>query len=428
MNEYLYLGFMEKLANYPIIYTDREIGTNKLRIRIEGPGWEVGDQIDILKTEKPGFFGQLIGRKSTPISVERSHLPLHHKEYGTKFIEIPYNENELKERLKLHLEKTSSDKNMPSFIKQDRPRKVKEIYKALKREHPDMPAEMKARIAARQGKPGKQKQGPPYKGPIKEAVHKATLSKLIQSIFGAKKKKDEMMEKKALLSSLMLDLANASPIEASKKVERRLGGQDVASQKLLELTNLSKAIELNRRKPIAHGGHVIDHESLVEYKDELKELLKVPSSVIESAIQAGRHLAEVERGAGKLDIVAHELGHAQNMGDILNRYSKPVALASSLGGMALNLAPQTRKWAPLVVGLGQIPVLAEEGRASYQAMKDLDALYAQEKIEEKLKTQALSESRSKLLKNWGTYAGGAVEDVGMIYALGKFYDLISKAT
>jgi DNA-binding ferritin-like protein len=34
-----------------------------------------------------------------------------------------------------------------------------------------MPAEMKARIAARQGKPGKQKQGPPYKGPItKEAT------------------------------------------------------------------------------------------------------------------------------------------------------------------------------------------------------------------------------------------------------------------
>jgi hypothetical protein len=43
---------------------------------------------------------------------------------------------------------------------------VKEIYRALKRDHPDMPAEMKARIAARQGKPGKQHQGPPYKGPI----------------------------------------------------------------------------------------------------------------------------------------------------------------------------------------------------------------------------------------------------------------------
>lgn len=58
-------------------------------------------------------------------------------------------------------------RDMPSFTSQDRPKKVKEIYRALKREHPTMPAEMKARIAARQGKPGKQKQGPPYKGPVK---------------------------------------------------------------------------------------------------------------------------------------------------------------------------------------------------------------------------------------------------------------------
>jgi hypothetical protein len=56
--------------------------------------------------------------------------------------------------------------DMPPFLEQDRPKKVKEIYSALKREHPDMPAEMKARIAARQGKPGKQHQGPPYKGPL----------------------------------------------------------------------------------------------------------------------------------------------------------------------------------------------------------------------------------------------------------------------
>ena len=56
--------------------------------------------------------------------------------------------------------------DMPPFTEQDRPAKVKEIYRALKRDHPEMPAEMKARIAARQGKPGKQKQGPPYKGKL----------------------------------------------------------------------------------------------------------------------------------------------------------------------------------------------------------------------------------------------------------------------
>jgi hypothetical protein len=57
-------------------------------------------------------------------------------------------------------------RDMPDFTKQDRPEGVKNVYRALKREHPEMPAEMKARIASRQGKPGKQKQGPPYKGPL----------------------------------------------------------------------------------------------------------------------------------------------------------------------------------------------------------------------------------------------------------------------
>jgi hypothetical protein len=37
--------------------------------------------------------------------------------------------------------------DMPSFTKQDRPAKVKEIYRALKRDHPEMPAGKKARIA-----------------------------------------------------------------------------------------------------------------------------------------------------------------------------------------------------------------------------------------------------------------------------------------
>lgn len=61
-------------------------------------------------------------------------------------------------------------RKMPHFTDQNRPAKVKEIYRALKRDHPGMPAEEKARIAARQGKPGKQKQGPPYKAPIKSAA------------------------------------------------------------------------------------------------------------------------------------------------------------------------------------------------------------------------------------------------------------------
>ena len=38
-------------------------------------------------------------------------------------------------------------KDMPKFVHQDRPEKVKEIYQAIKRKHPGMPAERKARIA-----------------------------------------------------------------------------------------------------------------------------------------------------------------------------------------------------------------------------------------------------------------------------------------
>jgi hypothetical protein len=71
--------------------------------------------------------------------------------------------------------KTSMNKqagDMPHFLDQDRPAKVKEIYGALKRDHPDMPAEMKARIAARKGKKSPESRKPPetggpeYKAPI----------------------------------------------------------------------------------------------------------------------------------------------------------------------------------------------------------------------------------------------------------------------
>lgn len=74
-------------------------------------------------------------------------------------------ERDVCESIDRQLEKLAK-KDMPSFTAQDRPEGVKKIYRALKRDHPKMPAAMKARIAARQGKPGKQKQGPPYKAPL----------------------------------------------------------------------------------------------------------------------------------------------------------------------------------------------------------------------------------------------------------------------
>lgn len=43
-------------------------------------------------------------------------------------------------------------KDMPGFMEQERPAKVKSIYSAIKRDKPGMPAEMKARIASSKGK------------------------------------------------------------------------------------------------------------------------------------------------------------------------------------------------------------------------------------------------------------------------------------
>lgn len=42
-------------------------------------------------------------------------------------------------------------KDTSHFTEQDRPDKVKDVYRALKREHPEYPAELKARIAASKG-------------------------------------------------------------------------------------------------------------------------------------------------------------------------------------------------------------------------------------------------------------------------------------
>jgi hypothetical protein len=91
-------------------------------------------------------------------------------------------------------------KDMPPFTRQDRPEKVKDIYRALKREHPDMPAEMKARIAARQGKKGKQKQGPPYKGPLAEK--KSDLLKRAKKVLVTASKKVPAKTKKQVAKAL----------------------------------------------------------------------------------------------------------------------------------------------------------------------------------------------------------------------------------
>jgi hypothetical protein len=101
---------------------------------------------------------------------------------GTKMLEKKLKRND----------ESSLDKTSMPFLKQDRPAKVKEIYKALKRDHPNMPAEVKARIAARKGKKSPESRKPPetggpaYKAPLhyeyKDGKYKAAMYRAIQNL------------------------------------------------------------------------------------------------------------------------------------------------------------------------------------------------------------------------------------------------------
>lgn len=106
------------------------------------------DELDKIAGELQGFTR--IGRK--PISVERLLERESEQESPTEVFGLGV--SDIQEKISM------------AFLEQDRPEGVKDVYRALKRDHPDMPAEKKARIAARQGKKGKQHQGPPYKGPL----------------------------------------------------------------------------------------------------------------------------------------------------------------------------------------------------------------------------------------------------------------------
>ena len=110
-----------------------------------------------------------VGRPS-PSGLTFDEAPKGKKEESKK------KESKKEESKKEESKKASASRDMPHFTDQDRPDKVKEIYGALKREHPGMPAEMKARIAARQGKKGKQHQGPPYRGPLAKESHMSQTS------------------------------------------------------------------------------------------------------------------------------------------------------------------------------------------------------------------------------------------------------------
>ena len=140
----------------------QELEDLKGKVAMKTPDILPGGKAD--KKPDSNFSAQQIAKGE---KVEREHTTnpaLAHEIAKDHLAEIPDYYTRLDKMEEAAKKKQAGD--MPHFLDQDRPAKVKEIYSAIKRDHPDMPAEMKARIAARQGKPGKQHQGPPYKAPL----------------------------------------------------------------------------------------------------------------------------------------------------------------------------------------------------------------------------------------------------------------------
>lgn len=180
--------------------------------------------VPVSKAKKIGVAGEVKGKAKGKypihdISHARNALA-RVSQFGT-----PAEKAAVRAKVKARYPQIKSKTAGMSFLKQDRPDKVKDIYKALKRDHPDMPAEMKARIAARQGKPGKQKQGPPYKGPLTKK----------SSLF-TEEKKASIMEKSASVSGKVLKFLSAGkriPKGNYTKGEKALGLGIVAGTPLM---------------------------------------------------------------------------------------------------------------------------------------------------------------------------------------------------
>lgn len=130
--------------------------------------------------KNPLFAGILDGfRKSAErkitLPAPGANLGAVMKRINQKTAPTPFSRSELPKTGSLLEKLAARKKKMPHFTEQNRPEGVKKVYRALKKG--GKPAEMRgrygkewkgvaARIASRQGPPGKQKQGPPYKAPL----------------------------------------------------------------------------------------------------------------------------------------------------------------------------------------------------------------------------------------------------------------------
>lgn len=108
--------------------------------------------------------------------------------------------------------------------------------------------------------------------------------------------------------------------------------------------------------------------------------------------------------AGSLHGIAHELGHSKPspIGVIASDPIRiPLRAATLLGGIgaALSESEEAQKAAPYIAGAGTIPALAEEGRASYHAIRGMKRAEG---------AKAALESLARLTPAFGTHALGAV--------------------
>jgi len=155
--------FAEPVA-YEMAHNLSKKAAFKLALQDLIPGGKADDKPVSDFSPKQMAMGQKVEMEHTDDPTKAREISRDHlEEFPDYYTRLKKMEDEAKKEASALLKLA---RNMPHFTEQDRPEKVKEIYRALKRDHPDMPAEMKARIAARQGKKGKQHQGPPYKGPL----------------------------------------------------------------------------------------------------------------------------------------------------------------------------------------------------------------------------------------------------------------------
>ena len=131
-------------------------------------------------------------------------------------------------------ETMSTKKDMPDFLDQNRPKKVKEIYKALKEEHPSMPAALKAKIAHSKAKQTMKKQSSfktnlkPNKFGVVEVIDREDNVHLVP-----KKTFDKVQQMKGKVAGALVGGALANTV-SSREVGLRAGQGSSVGKRVIE--------------------------------------------------------------------------------------------------------------------------------------------------------------------------------------------------